>query len=314
MNIEIAHLRAFLAVADLVGFGRAARHLKVSQPALSTRIRDLERKVGVTLFDRTTRRVELSAAGREFLPQARKLLGDLEAAVRGLGDLAQRRRGHVAIACAPLLAQVLLPDLVAAFRRRHPGIKVSLIDVPTDRIVEKTRSGEADLGIGTFAESEAGLARARLLGDALMLFAARGPKTPRKAATWVEIADTPLIALTRESGLRALVERGFDAIGRTARPEFEVAQVATAIALVEAGLGIAVLPAIARTIADERRVAVRALGGPTIARDISLIWADSRAPTPAALAFADLARAALAGTASGRRSCLPRNNAPTRRR
>lgn len=288
MNIEVAHLRAFLAVADLGGFGRAARHLKVSQPALSTRIRDLERKVGVTLFDRTTRRVELSAAGREFLPQARKLLGDLEAALRGLGDLAQRRRGHVAIACAPLLAQVLLPGLVASFARRHPGIKVSLIDVPTDRIVEKTRSGEADLGVGTFAESEAGLARARLFGDALMLFAPRGPKTPRKAASWAEIADAPLIALTRESGLRALVERGFASLNREARPVFEVAQVATALALVQAGLGIAVLPAIARTIADERRVAVRELTGPTIAREISLIRSDSRAPTPAALAFAAL--------------------------
>ncbi|MCM0020842.1 MAG: LysR family transcriptional regulator [Tagaea sp.] len=290
MNVEIAHLRAFLAVADLGGFGRAASSLKISQPALSARIRDLERKTGVTLFDRTTRRVELSAAGREFLPQARKLLGDLEAALRGLGDLAQRKRGHVAIACAPLLAQVLLPDLVAKFVRRYPGIEVSLIDVPTDRIVEKVRSGEADLGVGTFAESEAGLARTKLFGDALMLFEPRARKSRRGAATWAEIADLPLIALTRESGLRALVERGFAALDREVRPVFEVAQVATVLALVQAGLGIAVLPAIARTIADDRRVAMRALVQPRITREISLIRSDSRAPTPAALAFAELAR------------------------
>lgn len=288
MNIEIAHLRAFLAVADLGGFGRAARKLTVSQPALSARIRDLERKVGVTLFDRTTRRVELSAAGREFLPQARKLLDDLGAALRGLGDLAQRRRGHVAIACVPLLAQVLLPDLVAKFVRRHPLIKVSLIEMPTDRIVERVRSSEADLGVGTFAESEAGITRAKLLGDAMMLFAPRGPKTPRKAASWAEIADTPLIALTRESGLRALVDRGFAALGRETHPVFEVAQVATVLALVQAGLGIAVLPAIARTIADERRIAVRELIEPTIAREISLIRSDARALAPAAHAFATL--------------------------
>jgi DNA-binding transcriptional LysR family regulator len=290
MNIEIAHLRAFLAVADLGGFGRAARSLKVSQPALSARIRDLEFKVGVTLFDRTTRRVDLSAAGREFLPQARKLLDDLEAALRGLGDLAQRRRGHVALACVPLLAQVLLPDLVAKFARSHPGIKVSLVDVATDRIVGKVRSGEADLGVGTFADSEAGIARKKLFGDALMLFALRAPKTSRKAASWAEIADAPLIALTRESGLRALVERGFASLGREARPVFEVAQVATALALVQAGLGIAVLPAIARTIVDERRIVVRALGRPTIAREIDLIWSQSRALTPAAQAFAEMAR------------------------
>lgn len=290
MNIEIAHLRAFLAVAGHGAFGRAARALKISQPALSARIRDLEDKVGVTLFDRTTRRVDLTEAGREFLPQARKLLDDLEAALHGLGDLARRERGRVAIACAPLLAQVLLPEIVAAFRRRHPGIRVALVDVPTGAILAKVRSGEADLGIGTFAESEPGLARARLMADTMMLFEPRKRGAAPGAARWIEIADAPSIALTRESGLRALVERGFAAIDREVRPAFEVAQVATAVALVEAGLGVAVLPAIARKIADGRRVAIRALTQPTVAREISLIWAESRAPTPAAAAFAELAR------------------------
>jgi DNA-binding transcriptional LysR family regulator len=290
MNIEIAHLRAFLAVADHGAFGRAARALKISQPALSARIRDLEDRVGVALFDRTTRRVDLSQAGREFLPQARKLLDDLEAAVRGLGDLARRERGRVAIACAPLLAQVLLPDLVAAFRRRHPGIRVALVDVPTGAILAMVRAGEADLGIGTFAESEPGLARARLMGDSMMLFEPRKRGAAPGRARWADVAEAPLIALTRESGLRALAERGFAAAGREARPAFEVAQVATALALVEAGLGVAVLPAIARKIADRRRVAIRALTNPTVAREISLIWPESRAPTPAAAAFAELAR------------------------
>lgn len=293
MNIEIAHLRAFLAVADHGGFGRAARALKVSQPALSARIRDLETKAGATLFDRTTRRVDLSAAGREFLPHARKLLDDLQTALRGIGDLAQRRRGRVTVACVPLLARVMLPGLVAAFVRRYPGIEVSILDVATDRIVDKVRAGEADLGIGTFAENETGLARERLFGDALMLFAPRDARAPRKPATWREIAGAPLIALTRESGLRALVERGFAASNLEIRPAFEVAQIATAVALVEKGLGIAVLPAIARTIADERRVRVRALIEPAVAREISLVRSDARAPTPAARAFADLARAAM---------------------
>ncbi len=291
MNVEIRHLRAFLAVAETGVFRRAAERMRVSQPALSAQIRELERAIGVGLFDRTTRRVELTAAGAEFLPQARKLLGDLEGALKGLTDLATHRRGHVAVACAPLLASVMLPRLIAAFVAAYPGIRVSLIDARTDQIVDKVRAGEADLGIGTFAETEAGIVRTRLFGDALVLFAPVGATAQRKSATWAEIADEPLVALTRESGLRALVEMGFGTLGRPARPAYEVAQVTTAVALVEAGLGVAVLPAIAQAIARDRRVAVRPLVQPRVARDISLIHAAGRSPTPAAQAFAILARA-----------------------
>ncbi|MBL8808383.1 MAG: LysR family transcriptional regulator [Rhodospirillales bacterium] len=301
MNIDIRHLRAFQAVAETGAFRRAAERLRMSQPALSAQIRDLEREVGVVLFDRTTRRVELTGAGREFLPQAAKLLGDLEAALRGLTDLAQHRRGHVAVACAPLLASVMLPELIATFLAAHPGIRISLIDARTDQIVDKVRSGEADLGIGTFADAEPGIARTRLFRDELLLFVPRRAPAPRRAATWAEIADEPLVALTRESGLRALVEMGFGTLGRPARPAYEVAQVTTAVALVEAGLGVAVLPAAARAIAHDRRVTLRALGQPRVARDVSLIVASGRSPTPAAQAFAAHARVRASG-ALGRRT------------
>lgn len=293
MNVELRHLRGFMAVAEAGAFRRAAERLRISQPALSALIRDLERQVGVALFDRTTRRVEMTQAGREFLPQAEKLLADLEASLRGLTDLAQRRKGHVAVACAPLLGSVLLPGLIAAFGRAYPAVRVTLIDAGTDMIVDKVRNGEADLGIGTFAEGEAGISRLRLLRDTMMVFAPAGEAGAgkRRAATWAEIADAPLIALTRESGLRALVEMGFGGLGRPARPAYEVSHVTTAVALVEAGLGIAVLPAIARKIAHDRRVALRELRGPQVGRDISLISAAGRSLTPAAEAFASVARA-----------------------
>ncbi len=293
MNVELRHLRGFMAVAEAGAFRRAAERLRISQPALSALIRDLEQQVGVSLFDRTTRRVEMTQAGREFMPQAEKLLADIDASLRGLTDLAQRRKGQVTVACAPLLGSVLLPGLIAAFTRAYPGVRVSLIDAGTDMIVDKVRGGEADLGIGTFAAGEAGISQTRLMHDTLMVFA---PATEtggrkRRSTTWAEIADAPLIALTRESGLRALVEMGFGGLGRPARPAYEVSHVTTAVALVEAGLGIAVLPAIARKIAHDRRVSLRELRGPQVGRDISLIAAAGRSLTPAAAAFTALARA-----------------------
>lgn len=293
MNVELRHLRGFMAVAEAGAFRRAAERLRISQPALSALIRDLEQQVGVSLFDRTTRRVEMTQAGREFMPQAEKLLADIDTSLRGLTDLAQRRKGHVAVACAPLLASVLLPGLIAAFTRAYPGVRVSLIDAGTDMIVDKVRGGEADLGIGTFAAGEAGISQTRLMHDTLMVFApaAETGGRKRRSTTWAEIADAPLIALTRESGLRALVEMGFGGLGRPARPAYEVSHVTTAVALVEAGLGIAVLPAIARKIAHDRRVALKELRGPQVGRDISLIAAAGRSLTPAAAAFTALARA-----------------------
>ncbi len=293
MNVELRHLRGFMAVAEAGAFRRAAERLRISQPALSALIRDLEQQVGVSLFDRTTRRVEMTQAGREFMPQAEKLLADIDTSLRGLTDLAQRRKGHVAVACAPLLGSVLLPGLIAAFTRAYPGVRVSLIDAGTDMIVDKVRGGEADLGIGTFAAGEAGISQTRLMHDTLMVFApaAETGGRKRRSTTWAEIADAPLIALTRESGLRALVEMGFGGLGRPARPAYEVSHVTTAVALVEAGLGIAVLPAIARKIAHDRRVTLKELRGPQVGRDISLIAASGRSLTPAAAAFTALARA-----------------------
>lgn len=291
MNVTVKQLRAFLAVAELSSFRRAANRLRVSQPALSAMIRDLEHEIGLRLFDRTTRRVDISLAGREFLPNAAKMVGDLDAALQSLHDIAARVRGHVAVACPPLLASVMLPRIVENHVRKHPGIRISIIDARTDQIVDKVRSGEADLGIGTFPEGEPGIDRERLVTDKLMLFASRTAAfARRRSVRWLDIASEPLIAMTRESGLRAFVEMGFGSLGRPVRPAYEVAQVTSAVALVEAGLGIAVLPAIAWAFARDRHVVMRPLLDPLISRDISIIRATGRTSTPAAEGFARLLR------------------------
>lgn len=291
MKITIKQIQQFLAVAELGSFSSASKRLGTAQPALSQAIRDLEAELSVRLFDRTTRRVELTDAGREFQNSATKVVEELEHAVDSVHMLAERRRGRLRIAAPPLLASVVLPQAIAEFQKSHPGITVHLADVGTEQIVENVRNGKADCGLGTFSPAEEGIERLPLVRDSLMLFCDhRSTFNDAVSVRWRELQDQPLITLTRDSGIRLLVEVGFETAEIALKPAYEVTQVATAIALVEAGLGIAVLPTYALAAARYRKVSGKLLTDPNIVREVSLIHATGRSNSPAVSAFASVLR------------------------
>jgi len=286
MNITLRQLYGFKTVADVGTFTAAAHRLKVAQPALSLNIRDLEKELGVRLFDRTTRRVELTAAGREFLQSVDKLISDLEHAVVNTQHLAERRRGRLVVGAPPLLAAFVVPGAVADYKKIYPAIDVSIIDAQTDYIIEKVRSGEADWGIGTFDEAEEGLRREVLCEDLLMAWGPPRSQLMRSGKlAWRDLPANQLISLTRESRIRFLVEQACLAAGHPIRPAYEVSHVTTAIMMVEAGLGIAVLPAYAWGFATAFNVVSKVLSEPEVRREISVIHSGSRALTPAAEPF-----------------------------
>lgn len=291
MKITIKQIQQFLAVAELGSFSRASKRLGTAQPALSQAIRDLEAELSVRLFDRTTRRVELTDAGRDFQNSAAKVVEELQHAVDGVHMLAERRRGRLRIAAPPLLASVVLPQAIAEFQKRYPGITVQLADVGTEQIVESVRNGKADCGLGTFSPAEDGIERLSLVRDSLMLFCdQRSPFNGKISVQWRDLEDQPLITLTRESGIRLLVEVGFESAEIALKPTFEVSQVTTAIALVEAGLGVAVLPTYALAAARHRKVTGKLLTEPNISRDVVMIHATGRSISPAVSAFAGVVR------------------------
>lgn len=291
MKITIKQIQQFLAVAELGSFSRASKRLGTAQPALSQAIRDLEAELSVRLFDRTTRRVELTDAGRDFQNSAAKVVEELQHAVEGVHMLAERRRGRLRIAAPPLLASVVLPQAIAEFQKRYPGITVQLADVGTEQIVESVRNGKADCGLGTFSPAEDGIERLSLVRDSLMLFCdQRSPFNGKISVQWRDLEDQPLITLTRESGIRLLVEVGFESAEIALKPTFEVSQVTTAIALVEAGLGVAVLPTYALAAARHRKVTGKLLTEPNISRDVVMIHATGRSISPAVSAFAGVVR------------------------
>ena len=286
MNITLRQLYGFKAVADVGTFTAAAQRLKIAQPALSLSIRDLESELGARLFDRTTRRVELTAAGREFLQSVDKLIADLEQAVQNARDLAERKRGRLVVAAPPLLAALVVPGAVADFKKRFATIDVSVVDAQTNVIVEKVRSGEADCGIGTFAEAEEGIRKETLFEDALMAWCPAQSASARSSRlSWKDLAAGPLIAMTRDSRIRFLVDQACQSTGLAVRPAYEVSHMTTAIMMVEAGLGVAALPAYVWGFARAFKVVPKILSDPEVRREVAIIHANGRALSPAAEAF-----------------------------
>ncbi len=286
INIDLRQLRAFLAVARHGAFTRAAEEIYITQPGLSLLIRQLEEQLGVRLFDRSTRRVELTEAGHELVAAASRILDDVETMVAGIGDLASHKRGRVSIAALPSLASALVPRVIAQFRSTYPDIRVVIHDAIASPLIRKVENGEVDFGIGLRLQFEKDLVFTELLTDRLMVLIPAGHRLEsRETVDWAALADEEFIAMTPDTSVRHLTEQAFARIGKTLRPAYEASYMSTAMAMVEAGLGITVLPSMALTSLRIPGILVRPLLEPEMTREVGIITKKHRALTPAAQAF-----------------------------
>lgn len=292
MNVTLRQLRAFVEVARRRSFTSAARHLHLTQSALSHLMRELEGQLGTRLLDRNSRSLSVTAAGLELLQNADRILGDVDQTLAGLRDLVARKRGRVTVAAPPVLAASLMPAAMARFQAAHPAITVRLLDVLTAGILEAVRSGEADLGIGTFSKSEPEVQFDALYEDRLVaVLPAASALARRRRLAWKDLRGVPLVMMTSASAFHYLVDRALSQAGEPATPAYEVGYMGTAIGLVEAGLGVAVLPAYARSMSDPEKVALRPLESPAVTREVSIVTRAGRSLSPAAEEFAAVLRA-----------------------
>ena len=242
MNVTVRQLRAFVFVAQLKNFTKAAERLYLTQSALSLLIRQLEDNLQVQLVERSTRKVELTAAGLELMGSAERLLDDLDATLANVAELGAKQRGNVVVAAPYILATTFLVEVIAEFRARYPTISVHLKDLLPEQVLMQVRSGGADLGIGSFREREPGLQWIAVSGAAGDGLSARPPDRETTAAQLERSRRSAGDSLNRDSIFRDLTEDGFSQAGLTLTPAYEVAYAGTALALVRAGLGIAILP------------------------------------------------------------------------
>ncbi|MDB5568308.1 MAG: transcriptional regulator [Tardiphaga sp.] len=285
MNVDLRQLQAFVAVVQTGSFSRAARSLGMSQSALSQSVRQLEDELQVRLLDRTTRSVQLSKVGADFLPGIQRLLADLDHQLQDLRDLREHRRGHVTVACVPSVALRLMPVVLANFQREHPMVSVTLKEISRHQIIAGLRSGDAELGIANVPGEDPDLDATRILTDSFALVMRRDhPLASQASVSWEDGVAAGLIAMAMGTGIRLEMERGLAEIGRR-DPLHEAEHPATLLAMVEAGVGVAPLPSLAWPAADHPVLTFRKLVAPVIERDLYLIKRAGRDLSPAGRAL-----------------------------
>lgn len=288
MHITLGQIRAFVTVASTSSFTRAAEVLGLSQPALTNRIRQFEDSLGLRLFDRSTRSVELTHVGRELLPIFLRLVTEFEGAVVNARDFVSRAKGVVRLACLPSCAATLLPDLIARFQLDHSNVTFEVEDALNSAIATLVREDRVDFGIAMADADAADLEQVKLFDDALTVVYPEGHPIADVADVTVEtLAAYPLILMNRGSSVRDLVDAAFIAAGKTATPACQVRYMTTAVALVRAGLGVAILPSTAVEIRTQARIAARPIDDPAFTRTIVLLRRRNSPARPVVQAFID---------------------------
>ncbi len=293
MDLNLRQLRAFVTVAELKSFTRAADLLHVSQPALTVQIRKLEQALHCRLFDRTSRTVGLTRIGRDLLPALRRTLQELDAVVaeshaHGAGHL-----GTVRVASLPSFAASFLPEVILACRARHPGLAFVVRDAVAGRVVQLVRDEEVDLGITGGHLSDASLEVLHEVEDRLCLvLPAQHPLAKRKRLRLEHLLELPLVLTDPATSVRAVVDAAFLGLGRRPNVACETTYMITAVAMVRAGLGVTILPESAREIRAEPSLVARPISEDAFIRRILIVKKRQRSLPPAAESFLAECRAA----------------------
>lgn len=288
MNLTVRQLRAFVLVVQKGSFTGAGRAMHLTQSAVSILVRDLEEELGSRLIDRTTRSIAVTAVGQEFFASAQRILADLEHAIGNVDKLIAKQRGRVVVAAPLILSSTFLPPILAAFASLHPGVDVLVLDTLTDQVLPNVRSGAADLGIGTFRKTEADLSSALLFKEPLVaVFPKRHALARADRLAWKDLNGSPILTLRSGSVFRELTQAGLASAGLPLEPAFEATYSGTLIGWVKAGLGVAIVPAHATALADERSVSWKRLEKPAIEREVLMVHRAGVSLSPAAQAFAE---------------------------
>jgi DNA-binding transcriptional LysR family regulator len=274
--MELRHLRYFAAVAETCHFGQAADQLHVAQPALSHAIRQLEAELGVTLFNRTTRQVSLTTAGEFLQAEATRILAGVDDAVRGARRIAAGRGGLIRLGLTGTAAFSHLPRIARVVKRELPGIALEIqADMLTPGQCESLRSGALDLGVLRPPAVGDDIALRPIETESLVLAVSVDHRLAvEPVVSMADLRNEPFVAYgSRDSAVNEAVLRSCRQAGFMPHREHQAPGTAVLLALVAAGLGVAVVPQSVRALPLEGLVFRDLVDAGTI--DLALAWRGS---------------------------------------
>ena len=271
-GVDLDALRAFVAVASHASFNDAAIELSLSASALTRRIKRLEEALDLMLFERTTRTVALTSSGELLLPRAQSVLRELDASLQLVTQATRIRTGQLTIACIPTVAKFLLPKIVGSYHRRRPEVRLRLLETDLATVARRVADGDAEFGIAFLVNETPDLVIDELLVDPYVLACpADHPLAKSEHVAWRELRPWPLIVSGTTSGNRRMLDAALRDIDWRPDRLIEIEHLTTSLGLVEAGLGISIIPRCAAPRDAQSRIAIRPLVEPTVARTIGLI-------------------------------------------
>jgi LysR family transcriptional regulator, carnitine catabolism transcriptional activator len=287
-EVNSRQLAAVLAVVEYRSFIAAAAHLGLSQPALTLTIKRLEQTLGLPLFLRTTRRVTITAAGREFVAMAERVFNDLKLSMQSLRELSERQRGQVIVAS---LIPVQMSGVIAEYGRRFPGIEIQLREGVQDDVRDDVRSGLADFGIGDIGDlPDSHLSESLGVEELWVVLRNDHPLARIRQVDFGALKDVALVSFQVGSTARRLIDAAATAAGFTLRHVVTVGLPFTLLNLVGRGVGAAVAPARPWPRGVHPNLVSRPLVRPRLSSEIGIMRLRDRELSPAAAGLLALAR------------------------
>lgn len=287
-RITLRQFEAFSAVADTRGFGSAGQRMGLSSSAVSQLVAELEATLGFRVFDRHTRRVELSSAGREFLGVAQTVLRHVQAADSAASDIRHRASGIVRIAAPLVLAGSVLPQAIAQFTHERPKVVIRLRDTPVDALVDRVVAGDVDLAVGPDRSGVQDVLALPAFDSPWVLWCAPShPLARKRVLRWSDLHDVALVAAGRDHEHSVAQMHASAPEGSRIRPVEVVDNITTALGLAAQGLGATLAPAYVSILASPLGLVSRRVTAPEAIRQVCLYQSSVRSVPPAAQAFAE---------------------------
>lgn len=281
-NLTIRHFRALVAVAERGGYTAAAQHLNIVQSALSRTIMEMEEELETRLFERTTRRVVLTASGEQLLINVRRVLEEFDSALSRFQLYQRGLDGIVSLAALSSVASIMLPMVFSEFCKARPNVRLAVRDGYADEVVRYVLDGHVDFGITSFSKAKGRLIYEQIAADRLTCICSRSHRfSGMETVSWKDMAGEDFVAFAPLSSIRTCVDRALQIAEVQLGTITEARDIGTVAGLVSADLGISVVPSLVLPMMQFGEFTQKRLVGPVVERELCLVY-DPKTPIPPA--------------------------------